>query len=223
MKNKKSQGKNIKKFIRTVNFMTINRFMLCIITLMILLVAVSCNKYKNLIDSSSETSSYKIECSFKEEEKANKLFDQLKSEDFEPELTTIKDYSTENSGFIVSIAFEGKDKDLLARQTNKILEANDLDGSTFVPDIDPTVVKIKVGTIFSNEQSAKKYADEVFNKTAILFNVEPNIIITGEEPKFIVSLKTTDPFKAEDYKNTFKQKGFSPEMTVEQEMKGEKQ
>ena len=179
------------------------------------LLAVLFGHYGHFVIAEAGNVLHEVKVSFNEENKfhANSLFEELKSEGLNPELIATTSYNTEQKGFMVALTYEGKDRELLADKTNVVLKANDFKGTIFTPEMTPALAKVRVGDIFSDEKSAKKFADKVFEKTKIEFLVEPYNVVIGKEKIFLVVLTTKDPFKVQDYKQKLIQKGYSPEVT----------
>ena len=147
--------------------------------------------------------------------KANEFFEYLKSEGFDPELVAVDSFVTENRGFIVTVNFEGKDREFLAGKINEILSVNGFKGTVETSEVNSDVVRVKVGNVFQKESDANSYLQKVINATQVTFIVEPNKVVVGEQKLFAVTLKTRDRFIAEDYKKIFTQHGYSPEIIKE--------
>ena len=160
---------------------------------------------------------YKVTCSFTQDKKeeANKLFEELQSQDLEPEIVSNIFYKTEDKGFIVVLSFEGKDRELYSKQTKAVVETNGFNGKIFTPEMNPLSKKIQVGSAFKTENEARNFARKVFDKTAIQFAVEINRVVVGEQKIFGVVLKTQSKYMAEDFRIKLTEKGYSPEVTGE--------
>jgi len=179
------------------------------------LLAVLFGHYGHIIVAEAGNITHKVTVSFDEENKlkANTLFEDLKSEGFNPELISTTSYTTEKRGYIVVVNYEGKDGKYLADKTCKILEYNGFKGSVFTPETNLNLVKVIVGEILPDEKKARNYAQQVFDKSKVEVAVEVYEVVTGKEKIFMVVLTTKDPFRAEDYKQELIQKGYSPEVT----------
>jgi hypothetical protein len=166
----------------------------------------------------SSTNLYKVNCSFKEQEKnkGEKLLQELKEKHLEAEIVSKVSYKIEDKGYIVTITYEGNDRQLLADRTKNLLTDSGFAAKIFTPDSNPNLTKVRIGSVYQNYSEARTLAERLLKEASIQKAVvETNKVVVGKETIYTVVLKTRVRANAEDYNLMLSKKGYTPEMTTE--------